>query len=69
MLARILHPTKAFVTHIKGKQDIKKFENGNYILNFSATWCGPCKAMEPITKKKEEEAKGKWNLLKVDIDA
>lgn len=69
MISRLLVVSKACVTQIKGKQDLAKFGKGNYVLNFYADWCGPCKAMAPFTAKREEEAKGKWSLLKVNIDA
>ena len=35
-----------------------------HILYFSATWCGPCKALAPIM----ESLKGQVTYKKVDID-
>lgn len=64
----MLMRSKAFVTQIKGKEDLAKHAKGNYILNFYADWCGTCRAMEPITSKKEEQSQGKWVLLKANID-
>jgi thioredoxin-like negative regulator of GroEL len=70
MLSKTITRSLAFVTNIKGKTDyLTQAKNSNsYILNFSAGWCGPCKAMAPIISKKETEAQGKWKLFKVDID-
>lgn len=38
------------------------------IVNFSATWCGPCKKMKPIFKEANEDYKGKAILKTIDVD-
>ena len=38
------------------------------IVDFFATWCGPCKMLSPILEKVEEDSDGKFNVVKVDID-
>ena len=38
------------------------------LVDFYATWCGPCKAMEPIVKEVARAAEGKARVVKVDID-
>lgn len=38
------------------------------IVDFYATWCGPCKAMAPILEKLAKEYKGKIYIYKVDVD-
>jgi thioredoxin 1 len=37
-------------------------------VDFSATWCGPCKALAPIVDQIAEELDGKIKVGKVDID-
>lgn len=54
MLQKYLHRSLSLITHIKGKEEYATQSKAakNYILNFSATWCGPCKVMGPVLQKK-----------------
>jgi putative thioredoxin len=38
------------------------------IVDFWATWCGPCKTLGPALEKAVTEAKGKVRLVKIDVD-
>ena len=38
------------------------------IVDFWATWCGPCRTLRPALEKAVKEAKGAVKLVKVDID-
>jgi len=38
------------------------------LVDFWATWCGPCKQLTPVLEKVVKNAKGKVKLVKMDID-
>ena len=38
------------------------------LVDFYATWCGPCKMQSPIIEKVKETVGDEANVLKIDID-
>jgi putative thioredoxin len=38
------------------------------IVDFWATWCGPCKTLTPLLERLVQQAGGKVRLVKIDID-
>ncbi len=38
------------------------------LVDFWAPWCGPCKALNPIIQKVEDEVAGKVKIVKLNVD-
>ncbi len=38
------------------------------LVDFYATWCGPCQTMAPILKQVKDELGEKVTIIKIDVD-
>ena len=38
------------------------------MVDFTATWCGPCKMLEPVVIQLSQEWEGKVKVVKLDVD-
>lgn len=55
---------------IKKEEFIRGVEqsNGIKVVDFFATWCGPCKMLSPVFEGLAGQMKGSADFYKVDID-
>lgn len=45
-----------------------KVESGVQLVDFWATWCGPCKMIAPVLEELATDYEGKADILKLDVD-
>lgn len=50
------------------KDELKYLGNKPAMVDFNATWCGPCKRISPILDELSNEYEGKIVIYKVDVD-
>lgn len=43
-------------------------EKKTLVVDFWATWCGPCRMLAPVLDKVAEEFAGRAEFVKVDVD-
>jgi thioredoxin 1 len=55
---------------INGREFIEKVENtrGVVVVDFFATWCGPCKMLAPVFERVSNEIGDKAKFFKLNID-
>jgi len=46
----------------------KKIAKGNWVVDFWASWCAPCKIMAPYFEAAAKDLKGKVNFGKIDAE-
>ena len=54
--------------HIENKEQFNEaIKNGNVIVDFFATWCGPCRMLSPILEEIDNE-RDDITVIKVNVD-
>ncbi len=49
-------------------EKVRPNNNKVVIIDFYATWCGPCRRMDPILKEIAKEYQGQVEIYKIDVD-
>jgi thioredoxin 1 len=55
------------VSEEKFESEVLKSEKP-VLVDFSATWCGPCKMLAPVVEQLAVEWEGKAKVVKLDVD-
>lgn len=54
--------------HIESKEEFDELISKEHVLvDFYATWCGPCQMLSPLLEELEKE-NDKLSIVKVDVD-
>ena len=58
------------IIHVNNAQEFKeKIATGRVLVDFFATWCGPCKMLAPLLEEIDERKEaGDLLIVKVDVD-
>lgn len=56
------------VQHIKTNEFDSFISEGTVLVDFWATWCGPCRMQAPILEQLDKDCGDKVKIGKVDVD-
>lgn len=56
------------VEYANNAQDIAPDPNLPIVIDFNATWCGPCRRFAPIFEETARELKGRARFMSIDVD-
>ena len=58
------------ITHLYNENFAEAIQTSELpvLVDFWATWCGPCRMIAPIVEEISDELDGRLNVYKVDVD-
>jgi len=66
--SRPAHSASALTTPAEFQQRVVA-AGGPAVVDFHATWCAPCRTLEPVLEELEKQYAGKIAFFRVDVDA
>ena len=56
------------ITVIENEKMDQALASAFAVVDFSATWCGPCRMLAPLMEELSDELDGKVDFFNVDVD-
>lgn len=55
------------IVHVNEEKFKENINGGKVLVDFFATWCGPCKMLSPVLEELTED-RSELKIVKVDVD-
>ena len=57
------------IKHVEKLEELKELLNtGDVLVDFFATWCGPCRMIAPVLEELDKKDDFPVQIIKVDVD-